>query len=194
MNVKTILWISHPAFSYSPYQDQRRATKTEINPFLDQLRELAETASKKEGTIVVLLKSFNFTKDRIEMGKEMGVPPARTRELLSKSGVPRSRTRKMEGMEKKLERNLRALFGTRLITVGNNRTEGYEEIQKKVTEELAKKRFIVGPKTRVLSVGSYKGKCTIDYPAAFASRHKIRLREMKKYCFHSRLAKPRFRR
>jgi hypothetical protein len=178
MEIKRILWITHPAFPLSPFKGQTKYSKTEINEFIKKLISLGEMADKKEGTIVVLVKSVNWSKEIYTQQKETSSKKKIKAEIV-KQGIPKKRTRQTEGLEKKLERELKRVFGKKLVVIGNDALYFPKQTQKIVTKQIQEKGFVLTPKTRIIGVGSYRSSCAYTYPHIFADTHKIKMRETK---------------
>ena len=129
-------------------------------------------------SVSFLVKSVNWSKEIYSKQKENNTKKSIKAQIV-KRGIPRKRTRQAEGLEKKLERELKNVFGKRLVVVGNEEFYSQKQVQKIVKNQMHEKGFLITPKTRILGAGNYRGSCAHSYPSIFANTHRIGMRQTK---------------
>jgi len=165
MIVNEMLWVTHPAYSLDDsLPDRKSRDATEIQEFLDErIMPLAKKIVEKPDSVAVLVKTDNRLKD-------------------ARNDSERMRQIVLQATEKRIERELKKLFGTRrLIVIGNEHFKSPSEVTREINIQLKKRDLKVNRHTRVIACGSYRKQCARDYGREFALKRRTHFKESKEH-------------
>lgn len=159
MDIKSIIWVTHPAFGINP-PNHLEYNREEIDSFVKkELLPFVELASKKKNTIVVFVRS-----------------PKRNNGDVKKQKI-------LAEIESNILKRLRNKMGNKLIATYPDIHKTEDSVAKYVNSEAKRMDFKIDPKTRHISTGAFRKMCTLDYPFRFLTNRlqtRIRIKEIKK--------------
>jgi hypothetical protein len=170
MDVKHVVFITHPGFAIQDRTTKKlhrtqelelrdySATIPEARSFFEnKILPYVEKMARDPHTVFVFLHSYKYTQ----------VP---NKDHILKPG----RIRKMHGVEKTMLAKLQEVLNDakeRLIVVQpQNKTVGASKF---VSAEMARRGMHITEKTKISSVGGYRGQCSSSFPIVFRNQKKL---------------------
>jgi len=176
MQVEEILWVAHPAFSIDPHPDQRARSPEHTKAFFaKRLVPLAVKIARNPKAICVLQKTPSKVKTCSQSSLPLSAKTVQLQEVLEQTEI-------------ELERQLRTIFGGKVVSVPNDAAYSVAEAASIVDAKLKARQWHTLSRTTIVGAGQYRKLCVKDFPSQFAFQKNVRFRESRKHTLPERLA------